>query len=133
MAERAWRLSWLAYANTFTDTRSPSQHMLHEIEEFGHKQDKCADTQEPLSGNKVICYHCGAAFSKEVTNYQVYTGTYDTDVTCYGHMSVCACVCACTSLDTRWVVRECVGVYLYIYIIHIHMHTHIHIYIYIHI
>ena len=29
-----------------------------------------ADTQELLDG-KVICYHCGKAFSKEVTNYQV--------------------------------------------------------------
>ena len=63
-------------AKTFTNTCSSRQHMLHEIEEFGHKQDKCADTQEPLSGNKVICYHCGGAFSKEVTNYQVYTNRH---------------------------------------------------------
>ena len=27
--------------------------------------------QESFNGNKVICYHCGKAFCKEVTNYQV--------------------------------------------------------------
>ena len=52
------------------------QHMLHEIEEFGHKQTHCADTHEPLNGQKVICYHCGKAFCKEVTNYQARMDEY---------------------------------------------------------
>uniref|UniRef100_A0A7S4PRR9 MATH domain-containing protein n=1 Tax=Guillardia theta TaxID=55529 RepID=A0A7S4PRR9_GUITH len=52
------------------------QHMLHEIEAFGYKQNRCNETGEELKadwlpgGGKVICYHCGKAFSKEVTNYQ---------------------------------------------------------------
>eukprot|EP00802_Teleaulax_amphioxeia_P003602 Tamp_03605.p1 GENE.Tamp_03605~~Tamp_03605.p1 ORF type:complete len:928 (+),score=215.99 Tamp_03605:206-2989(+) len=62
------------------DEGATVQHMLHEIEEFGHKQDKCADTQEPLSGNKVICYHCGGAFSKEVTNYQARMEEYGYEI-----------------------------------------------------
>mmetsp|Transcript_17323 Transcript_17323/g.14209 ORF Transcript_17323/g.14209 Transcript_17323/m.14209 type:complete len:470 (+) Transcript_17323:152-1561(+) len=56
------------------------QHMLHEVEEFGHKQEKCADTQEDLKGNKVICYHCGLAFCKEVTNYQARMEEYGYEV-----------------------------------------------------
>jgi hypothetical protein len=70
--------------------------MLHEIEEFispcpklkngrdscfGKPQDKCADTQEKLDASrKVICYHCGKAFSKEVTNYQARMEEYGYEV-----------------------------------------------------
>mmetsp|Transcript_42211 Transcript_42211/g.99025 ORF Transcript_42211/g.99025 Transcript_42211/m.99025 type:complete len:894 (+) Transcript_42211:165-2846(+) len=60
------------------------QHMLHEIESFGHKQDKCAETEEafgwlPGTG-KVICYHCGKAFVKEETQYQARMEEYGYEV-----------------------------------------------------
>jgi len=49
------------------------QHMLHEVEVFGHLQSQCEETNEPFDGvrnPKVICYECGKAYSREATQYQ---------------------------------------------------------------
>ena len=46
---------------------------------FDVKIIRCTDTHEPLK-EKVICYHCGKAFSKEVTNYQARMDEYGYEV-----------------------------------------------------
>jgi len=60
------------------------QHMLHEIPVFGHTQDKCCETEEPfnefIGKGKVICYHCGKAFSKDETRYQARMEEYGYEV-----------------------------------------------------
>ena len=50
-----------------------------EIFYFDVKIIRCTDTHEPLK-EKVICYHCGKAFSKEVTNYQARMDEYGYEV-----------------------------------------------------
>lgn len=83
------------------DINGEVQHMLHEIESFGRVHDKCTETDTPLSvtwlpgggkwlpgggawmpgvSGKVICYHCGKPFSKEVTNYQARMEEYGYEV-----------------------------------------------------
>jgi len=48
------------------------RHSIQRTATHCNMNESChTDTQEDLKGNKVICYHCGLAFCKEVTNYQV--------------------------------------------------------------
>jgi len=83
------------------DINGEVQHMLHEVETFGKVHSHCTETDIPLSvgwlpgggkwlpgggswmpgvSGKVLCYHCGKPFSKEVTNYQARMEEYGYEI-----------------------------------------------------
>ena len=67
------------------------RHSIQRTATHCNMNESChTDTQEDLKGNKVICYHCGLAFCKEVTNYQVLQSVA---VCCSLLQSVAVCCC----------------------------------------
>jgi len=67
------------------------RHNIQRTATHCNMNESChTDTQEDLKGNKVICYHCGLAFCKEVTNYQV---LQTVSVYCSLLQSVAVCCC----------------------------------------